>query len=520
MSYHRDYPTEKILTVIFMVPACLFILTMWLMYGLEKLKAYKADNGDVTFEKILESPKENWLTYSGDYAAKRYSPLNQINVGNVSRLVPKWVYHVEEETGNLRVTPLVYEGVMYLTNAYEAEALDAAPGQRLWYWRAPEWPTHWMNRGAALLGDKVFFITGDCVLTALDRKTGKLKWQKKYASGKEGYSSTVAPLALKDKIIVGVSGGEDGARGFVAAFSADSGEELWRFWTIPENSKLKGGGATWVTGSYDPELNLLYWTAGSPYFDSKNEVLSQETLYSNSVLALNPDNGKLKWHFQFMPYDARHWDANEIPVLFDARNSGKLHKFLGQAHRNGFFYLLDRTNGDFLLGKSFVKKMTWAKGLGSNGHPVEMPSMNGPWTKEKKGICPGLTGATNWNSPSFSPQTKLFYVVAQESCDVEHDIYFLRALDPLMGGRIKWEYKMPGPGSMYAGVVSTAGGLVFVGDDANHLVALDAATGQKLWQFSMGTPIFASPMTYAVGGKQYVAIASGSNIFSFGLFGN
>ena len=377
-----------------------------------------------------------------------------------------------------------------------------------------------MNRGAALLDDKVFFITKNCVLVALDRKTGKLKWQKKYADSEKGYYSTVAPLALKDKIIVGVSVGGENAKGFVGAFSPEDGKELWRFWTIPENSKLKGGAATWTTGSYDPKLNLLYWTTGSPKLDSKSEILSQETFYSNSVLVLNHDSGQLRWSFQFMPYDAHHWDANEIPVLFDAYAGGKIYSFLGQANRNGFFYLMDRVNGDFLLGMPFVKKMTWARDLGSNGHPVEMPGMNGLWTKEKKGICPGLTGATNWMSPSFNPETKLFYVVTLESCDMERGDYFLRALDPLAGGQIKWEYKMPGPGSMYAGTVSTAGGLVFVGDDAGHLVGLDAVTGKKLWQFAMGSPIFASPMTYSVNGKQYVAIAAGSNIFSFGLFSN
>lgn len=485
-------------------------------YFLEGQKKYFG----VDYSEILKSPGTDWLTYGGDYASRRYSPLKQINRRNIERLDLLWVYEVKNETSNLRVTPLVHDGAMYITNAHEIEALEAANGRRRWFWRADGYSETWMNRGAALLDEQVFFITNDCRLTALEKITGRLRWQKQYADPRNGYSCTTAPLALKDRVIAGVSGGDEGAPGFVAALAAEDGRELWRFSTVIREGTLKGGAATWLSGSFDSQLNLLYWSTGNPWPDFEGESRPGDNLYSNSVVALNPDNGQLRWHFQFTPHDLHDWDANEPLVLADLIWRGKPRKVLLQANRNGFFYVLDRTSGEFLLGKSFVKKMTWANGLDAKGRPLEAPEKNVGWLelKEKKwGVCPGLIGATNWMSSSFHPETELFYVVLLESCDLEPGKHFLRAIDP-RSGNIRWEYAMSGLGrSAYPGVMSTAGGLVLAGDDASRFVALDAATGEWLWDFSLGYPVFSSPMTYEVNGRQYISIAAGPKIFTFGF---
>src|SRR3989344_4805815 len=417
-------------------------------------------NQPVNFEQILKSPGADWLTYGGDYASRRFSPLSNINQGNIADLQLRWTYQVEKEESNLRATPLVYDGVMYITNAYEIEALDAGSGKRLWFWRAEQYPRQWMNRGAALLGDKVFFITLDCTLTALDRKTGQLRWRQKFVDDKSPYHCTVAPLALKDRLIVGVSGGSDGVRGFLAALRERDGKELWRVWIIPEN-------------------------------------------------------GDLKWYFQFTPHDIHGWDANEPLVLVDLVWQGKPRKLLLQANRNGFFYVLDRKTGQFLLGRPFVEKLNWADGFSTKGRPIFDYQLNQGWVTGEQ-TCPGLTGATNLIPSSYNPVSDLFYVNGLESCDMEAGRRYLRASDS-QSGSVRWEYEMPGPNHIYAGILSMAGGLVFSGRDDRHFMVLDALNGILLWEYDLGQLVFASPITYVANGRQYVTIAAGPKVFTFGL---
>ena len=522
----------------------------------------------VQYEEILRGPSHNWLTYSGDYAARRHSPLDQINRHNVKALVPMWVYHVQGAR-RLETTPLVYEGVMYVSNANEVYALDAVTGRHIWHYRAAGVILQAQNRGVALLGDRVFLLTSDAHLVALHRTSGAVLWDRRYVPERDDslsaglpqqqgdtqdlsmvwYAATLAPLAVKNQIMVGVSGGGAGLRGFVAALSAETGEELWRFWTVPAKGEPGsetwgdfptdwGGAPTWLTGSFDADLNLIYWPTGNPWPNFYGGDRPGDNLYSNCVLALDADTGQLKWHFQFTPHDTHDWDAAEMLVLIDREFGGRQRKLMIQANRNGFFYILDRTNGEFLLARPFVKKLNWATGIDARGRPQEVPGMEP--SREGVRVCPALRGATNWMSPSYSPSTGLLFVVTLEECNIftssakkplpmsgfrgtgaqqipaEPGKIVLRALDALTG-EMRWEYPMTGPATMMAGTVSTAGGLVFSADDDGNLVALDAETGRHLWHFYMGQPLSASPITFSVGGKQYVTIAAETDIFTFGL---
>jgi len=512
------------------------------------LLAFAPLAAQVTEAEILKGPGKEWLTYSGDYASQRHSSLDQINKENVQRLVVKWVRRIPR-AGRLETTPTVLDGLMYATNTNSAYALDARNGKVVWQYEAGKTPSGRQNRGVAMWGDSVFLITSDCHLVAMNRTTGALLWDHEFASSEEGYSSSLAPLAVKGQILVGTAGGGSGQRGFVAAISAHTGEELWRFWTVPgegePGSETWGGfpakwsGApTWTTGSYDPDLNLIYWPTGNPWPDFYGGRRQGDNLYSDSVVALDADTGEMKWHFQFTPHDEWDWDANESLVLVDREWEGKPRKLMLHADRNGFYYVLDRVTGEFLLGTPFTDKLTWASGLTEKGRPIEIPNMRP--TPEGLKICPSVRGASNWMSPSYNPDTGLFYVVTLEKCDVytssarepvpstgfrgtggeqiptEPGTFFLRALEPLTGKRV-WEYEMPGPGVMWAGTVSTAGGLIFSGDDDGNLVALEATTGEDLWHFQTGHTLYASPMTWELDGKQYVTLAAESAVFTFGL---
>lgn len=504
----------------------------------------------VQFEDIVKGPGENWLTYMGDYGGQRHSPLSQITSANAANVVPKWTYHVPE-ANHLEATPLVYDGIMYMTDANQIHAIDARSGRRIWMYKDGAAKRQSVNRGAALLGNKVFFLTSDCHLVALDRRSGAVLWSKEYSSlEKEGHYSTMAPLALKDRVIVGVGGGDGGVRGVVIALSAETGDELWRFWTIPARGEpgsetwadfplQYGGGATWMNGTYDPELNIVYWAAGNPWPDQFGKPRRGDNLYTCSMLALDAATGKLKWFFQFTPHDTHDWDAQSIPVLVDLPWKGEKRKLLLHANRNGFFYVLDRATGEFLSATPFIDKLTWAKGVDAKGRPIEVPNMEP--TPAGRLVCPSLRGASNWMSPAFNPQTGLLYVPTLEQCDVftvsetipepKKEImggggepengrpgkFYMRALDPATGKR-RWEYPMTGAAEMWAGAVSTAGGVIFFGDDDGQLVAVDAKSGQHLWHYSMGQNITASPITYMVDGRQYVTIAAASDVFTFGLF--
>lgn len=513
-----------------------------------------SEAGGVPFSRILHPWPGDWLTYNGELSGNRYSRLPQINTSNVKQLRLKWVFTVplwkqllpdtpyfqlNMQYFGLEVVPLVADGIMYATGPQRAYALDARTGQQIWSYSRPRSAgivgdaALGTNRGVAILGDKVFRVTDDAHLIALNRTTGKLVWEVVMPDEPMKYGATVAPLVVKDMVIAGVSGGDWGMRGFVAAYKASNGERVWRRWTIPArgdpeaeswggNPPKTGGGATWLTGSYDPETDTLYWATGNPYPDSNGEVRPGDNLYTNSILALNPDNGRLKWYYQVTPHDVRDWDANAPLVLIDRKFQGRERKLLLHADKNGFFYVLDRTNGHVLLAQPFVK-VTWASGISPGGRP-QLLQQDGL-------LCPGDYGA-NWNGTAFSPETGFYYLAALEKCEVrlsagnwkqkppeeEPGEKVLEALD-INTGKVVWKVQERGPadGKRESGVLATAGGLLFYGDPSGNIVAVDVRNGKALWHFATNGENKTSPMTYLVNGKQYVALAVGPNILCFGL---
>ena len=508
----------------------------------------------VTVEDLVAQPVgENWTSYNGDYTGRRYSSLQQINASNVAQLTTSWVFH-PGNTQNLEVTPVVVRGLMFITASNDVFALDARTGREIWHYHRPvssglldDAAAH-KNRGVGVWQNFVFVETDDAHLLKLDARSGNLLWDVAYADKIKHYGATSAPLVVKDTVIVGTSGGDSGVRGFVAAYDAATGKRKWRFWTIPGPGEfgssswpgdlyLHGGGTTWMPGTYDPQLNTLYWTTSNAAPDFLGDSRPGDDLYTACVLALDPDTGKLKWYFQFTPHDLYDFDATETPVLLDTEENGTVRHLLVQANRNGFFYLLDRTNGKFLRATPFVEKLTWATGIDAAGRPVLTGRIP---TAEGTNICPGIDGATNWFSPSYNPDTGLFYVMALESCNlfltkpkefVKGETFYntgttlppgermqkvLLALS-VADGKRAWSYTQTGSGNSWGGTMTTAGGLVFFGDDANFFEAADARTGRALWHFNTGQNMKASPMTYAIAGVQYVVIAAGSDIFCFSL---
>jgi alcohol dehydrogenase (cytochrome c) len=508
----------------------------------------------IVAEDLLARPVgANWTSYNGDYTGQRYSSLHEITAANVAQLRASWVFH-PGNSQRLEATPVVVNGVMYVTSANNAYALDARTGRVLWHYQRPDSSgllddaaAH-KNRGVAVWQNFVYMETDDAHLLCLDARSGGLRWDITYAEKTRQYGATSAPLVVKDEIIVGTSGGDSGVRGFLAAFDAMTGALKWRFWTIPGpgesgssswpgDSYLHGGGTTWMPGTYDPELDTLYWTTSNPAPDFTGESRPGDDLYTDSVVALNPNTGALKWYFQFTPHDLYDYDATETPVLVDVTENGTLRHQLVQANRNGFFYVLDRTNGKFLHATPFVEKLSWAKTIDASGRPVLSGRIP---TSEGTNICPGINGATNWFSPSYNPDKGLFYVMALETCNLffanpkpfvqgetyygtgtklppdEHAQKVLLALS-VSDGKPLWRYPQVGQGDSWGGTLTIASGLVFFGDDAGSLEAVDGATGRPLWHFTTGQTIYASPMTYAVDGIQYVTIAAGSSFFTFSL---
>jgi alcohol dehydrogenase (cytochrome c) len=499
----------------------------------------------VRHEDVAKGPGEDWLTYAGSYSGWRYSPLKQITADNVKNLVPKWVYHVPDARG-LRSSPIVYQGVLYITNTNSVYAIDARSGRLVWQYADPRAEKGGVNRGSAIWGDRVYLTTNDNYLVALDRHSGVVIFQKKFADIGKGTTSTSAPLIARGKVIVGSAGGDSGVRGFIMALSADTGAELWKTYTVPAKGEKGseswgnlidwGGGAAWLSGTYDPELNTLYWTTGNPWPDYNGAVRKGDNLYTCSLLALDLDTGKMKWYFQFTPHDTHDWDAQSWPMLVDTEVQGQKRKVVLHANRNGFFYALDRVTGQFLRATQLIDKLTWAKGIDDKGRPIMLPDSDP--TAQGNWVCPSVKGATNWMGQSYNPSTGLLYILTLEQCGMyyrssqepqpmknfsgggateEGGQVILRALDPKTGKRV-WEYPMTGLGRMWTGTVSTAGNVIFSGDDDGHLIALDAKNGKNLWHFNMGEMLNASPISYSMDGKQYVAIASSTAVFSFGLF--
>ncbi len=516
--------------------------------------AAQAAFAQVPYERLRDAQDqpESWLTYSGSYRSDRFSNLDQITPENTANLRTAWVYQVPD-LNIVEATPLVVDDVMYITEPHSrVVALDARSGRLLWKWsptmskdlRFIGFPP--VNRGVAILDDTVFVGTLDAHLVALDARSGAVRWDIIVADNSTGHSLTVAPLAIDGKIVVGISGGEAGIRGFLDAYDAKTGERKWRFWTIPDpddpgadtwggESWRTGGGATWLTGSFDPELNLIYWGVGNPAPDWNGDARPGDNLYTCSLIAVDADTGELRWHFQYTPHDVHDWDANQIPVLLDTTIDEQSRKLVAMANRNGFYYLLDRETGEFLLGTEYAKQ-TWAEGLDTLGRPIVKPGVEP--SVEGTLVYPSLQGATNWFSPSYSSQTGLLYVSVREM----GSLYFkgeaeyipgtfftaggeqalsgddasgaVRALD-VKTGEVRWNFPLYSP--PWAGVLSTAGGLVFGGTEEGNFFALDALTGDVAWEFQTGGSIRANPISFSLDDKQHIAIAAGQAIFVFTL---
>ena len=511
----------------------------------------------ITFDDIARPKPGEWPSYNGLLSANRHSPLDRINTQTVAKLEVKWT-HEMGGTRPLQMTPIVIDGIMYVAAVNEARALDARTGRQIWQFVRPRTPglvptgdpAAGINRGVAVLGNRVFLQTDHAHLLALDRLTGQLQWDVEMADYRLNYGSTGAPLIVNDLVIAGMSAGDEGVRGFLDAYRATTGERVWRFWTIPARGERgsdtwigkaleHGCAATWLTGSYDPDAKLLYWPTGNPCPDYNGDERKGDNLYSSSVVALDPATGALRWHFQFTPHDLHDWDANQPPLLVDAEFRGQSRKLLVVANRNGFFYVLDRLTGRMLMAEPFVKNLTWASGISADGRPQLLAGYEN--SVEGTRTCPAVSGAANWPSTAFNPATGLFYVMASEGCAVyrknsdwfelgksfyggttrtatiEGGGKYLRALD-LQSGRIVWEVPRVGGGASASGVMSTAGGLVFYGDNTGGaLIAINAKTAERLWQSDTHQTWKSSPMTYAIDGRQYVGVVAGAAVTVFGL---
>jgi alcohol dehydrogenase (cytochrome c) len=512
-------------------------------------------DGDAYREPSL-LPKQDWPRYDGSLTASRNSVLDQINPSNVKNLRMAWMLPVPGAP-RLEATPVVLDGIMYVTAANTVIALDAATGRQIWQYKRPQTPgllgeaAGGANRGVGIAGNHVFMMTDNAHLLALERSTGKLLWDVPMTDWpRSQYSASGAPLVVGEHVYAGVAGGEEGARGFLASYNAETGAREWQFWTIPKpgdtgkiastwvGSALEHGcGATWLSGSYDADLDTLYWAVGNPCPDFNGADRKGDNLYTDSVIALDPRTGTLKWYFQFTPHDTHDYDSVEPLLLVDEPFGGRPRKLLVQANRNGFFFVLDRTNGELLLAKPFVSKVTWASGYTHDGRPI-LKSDFEP-TPDGNLVCPAA--GTNWMSSAYNAQLKMFYFAATDRCSITKLIpapfemgkrYFngtgsaapqagtgthsIRALDIQTGNTI-WDYPQVGNGRSASGTLSTDGGLVFFGEDSGLFTALDAKTGKPLWHFAVNDNFRASPMTYMVGGKQYVCIAAAAGFVSFAL---
>jgi alcohol dehydrogenase (cytochrome c) len=509
---------------------------------------------DVQPSDLLQKAiKDNWVSYNGDYTGRRYSSMTEVTAVNVSHLAAKWVFHTRN-AGTLEMTPVVVAGVMFITGSNDAYALDASTGKQLWHHTRAvstgliDDAAGHINRGIAVLGTRVYMETDNAHLLCLDARSGNVIWDVPYAMDNKNYGGTSAPLVVKDKVLVGTSGGDDGVRGFLAAFDAKTGNEAWRFWTIPAPGEpgseswpgdawKHGGATTWLPGTYDPELNTLYWGTGNAAPDFDGSVRPGDDLYTSSLIALDPDTGKLKWYFQFSPHDMFDYDAVQTPVIVNANFKGQPRKLIVTANRNGFLYILDRTDGKYLYSKQFISIMNWAKGIDEKGRPISndlVPDAKGAQ------VCPSYGGGTNWYSPSYNEATHMFYFRSLEDCSLfqakteefeEGRAYYSTGARRPVGVTSKaylnafdlnqldfsWRDLQVGAGHTSAGVMSTASGLVAFGNDAEEFEIDDGMTGEPLWAFSLGQAMHASPMSYGIAGKQYFAVAAGDNVIAFAL---
>lgn len=508
---------------------------------------------EITDEKLRRAQDDTgtWLMYGRNYAGWRYSELRQINTTNVAQLAPQWMFQTGV-AGKFETTPLVYDRMMFVTGPENhAYALDLLTGRQVWhYYKAmPKGVSVCcgrVNRGFAALGDKLFKVNLEAKLLALDAKTGNVLWETEIDSVKKGYSATVAPLVAKNLVLVGVAGAEYGVRGLIDAYDANTGKRVWRFWTVPGpgepgnetwggDSWKYGGGSTWITGTYDPELNLTFWGTGNPGPDWNGDVRPGDNLYTCAVVALDLDTGKLKWHYQMTPHDVHDWDAISDPVLVDVMVKGQKVRAVIQANRNGYYYVLERATGKLLLARPYTK-VTWADGIGPDGRPILISGQDP--TEDGTRSCPSVGGGHNWQATSYSPQTGWYYFTTTEGCQIyyktdqefrEGQLYTgstgapipmepttgaVLAVDPGTG-ETKWRFETVTPPT--SGLLSTAGGLVFAGDREGYFIALDARTGKVVWKFQTGGAVIAPPITYLLDGKQYVAVAAGASMMTFAL---
>jgi PQQ-dependent dehydrogenase (methanol/ethanol family) len=518
----------------------------------------------VTFDRLVKSEAEphNWLMYWGNFQGTHYSALQEIDTTNVRQLQAKWTFPMPGDAV-LEATPLVIDGVMYTTQPGTVVALDARNGRQIWKFTREQKVRHPyainpFNRGAAILGQRLFVGTLDAALVALDARTGLPVWETQVADPMLGYSLTSAPLVVKDKVLVGITGGEFGARGFLDAYDAATGRRLWRWYSVPgpgefghetwlDDSWQHGGSPMWLTGSYDPDLNLVYWTVGNPGPQIDRSARGElDNLFSDSVVAINPDTGQRAWHYQFTPNDGHDWDSCQDLVLVDRLWRGERRKLLLHADRNGLFYVLDRTNGKLLAGTPFVY-VNWFSGFDASGKPIAKPGSN----SSREGsfvVYPTLGGGTNFQAPSYSPLTGWLYLQYAENGQryVSAPATFesgreyigrapsgansapprdregepppsagIKAIDPETGKQM-WDFKIF-QGSLTNGVLATAGGVVFGAIRDGNIVALDGKSGQSLWHFQTNGTVAASPVSYAVNGRQFIAIAAGNTVYAFAL---
>jgi alcohol dehydrogenase (cytochrome c) len=519
------------------------------------LSGIAAQQPQVTAQDLRDGLKQasRWLTYSGDYTNQRHSPLTQITPENVHRLTSQWVFQTDT-LGKFEATPLVVDGVIYVTGPLDTGwALDARTGRQIWRYRR-ELPSGLIaccglvNRGFGVLGDRLFKTTLDAHVVAIGVKSGAIVWDAVMENYRNGYSGTAAPLVVKDKVVVGMAGAEYGVRGFIDAYDAQTGKRAWRFFTTagpddPGHGTWRGmdpkawehgGGSTWATGAYDPELNLVYWGTGNAGPDYNGTEREGDNLYTASIVALDADTGRLRWHYQFTPHDVWDWDSTQMPVLADLTIAGQPRKVVMFANRNGFFYLLDRATGTLIRGKPFIET-SWAKEIRADGRPMFLPNILP--SEEGTRVCPDQSGGTNWMPPSFDRSLGLFFVTARESCGIfytwkddynpgesfrggavqrlnDRQYSALRAIDVATGER-RWDF--PYASQSWAGVLSTASGLVFAGSSGNFM-AFDARTGKNLWHHQTGSALYAGAITYMVDDRQYVLLPSGTTLTAFALF--
>jgi len=497
---------------------------------------------------LLKQPADMWPTYNGDYSGRRFSPLTQINSSNVQALSLAWsARFTGQSSGGIRIkaTPLLVNGVLYFSAPNNVWAADVRTGRELWHYQYPPNTGSTIgNRGVGMYENWLYFETPDSHLVSLDAKTGKERWKVQIADPKLDYTSTVAPVIIKNHIMIGIGGDHLDNPGFLESRDPETGALQWKWWTTPrkgepgietwpnEAAAAHGTGQTWMPGTYDPELNLYYLGTGNP-----NPVLAEKSrkgdnLYTCSIVAINPDTGKLTWYYQVSPHDVHDWDANETPVLIDGEIDGQPRKLLAQASRNGYFFVLDRTNGKHILTKPFIDTLNWAKGLNANGQPIpdpaKYPSVDGVM------VSPASGGATNWPAPSFNPETGLFYVGSTRAysmfylTDTDEHPQGWAGLDRIAGGEggsllaidyktgdIAWRHDWPS-GSGVVSNLSTAGKLLFT-SNGDYLIAFDPANGKILWHAGLTDSPSGGPISYMVDGKQHILVAAGDTLFSFAL---